>query len=194
MNKIEWLAAITTILSVLLLAKGKSSGWLTGVIGGVLYGWIFIEEKLYANFILQIVFIVQGLYGMLKWNKEIPKDIKFTSKKLDYTSLILYTSLTLSLCIVLKFFTNSIIQNDNAFLDISLSIFSILALIMMAKRYFQSWFLWMMIDIGYIYLFVSTNMWISAILYIILFVICIDGYIEWRKKEFKVEKTQSLKL
>lgn len=178
MNIIEWIAALVTLSSVLMLAKGKSSGWILGIIGSILYGILFLEQKLYANFILQIFFIAQNFYGIYSWHQDIKNDTPFSVKKLDYVLFLtlLFGTLALSAILFMGFYSY-----DNMFLDISITLFSILAMFMMAKKYIQAWFIWMAIDIGYICLFLSSNMFISTILYCCLFLICINGYIKWKK-------------
>jgi nicotinamide mononucleotide transporter len=187
MNVLEWVAAIASISSVLLLAKGKSYGWILGIVGSVLYGLVFFEQKLYANTILQVIFVIQGFYGMSEWNKSILKKESFSSKKLDFISLIALISLTLALAVIISSIMSMTTSNSSPLLDTTLSICSILALAMMARRFIQSWFIWMMIDVGYVYLFLSTKMWVSAGLYFLLLLICIKGYFEWNKKEVEIE-------
>jgi nicotinamide mononucleotide transporter len=135
MNTTEWVAALTTLSSVIMLSKGKIAGWILGILGSFFYVTIFFEQNLFANLLLQIVFIVQGFYGIYEWKKDIKKDENFLSKNLNSDILVafLFYTISFSLIICLSFSLYKI----NEILDITLSIFSILAMILMAKNIFN---------------------------------------------------------
>ena len=188
MNTTEFVAALATLSSVIMFTRGSSSGWVLGIIGSLLYCFVFVEQKLYANLILQFIFIAQGLYGIHKWDKDLKEEKNFSSQKLDLITFLALTFSTLGFSIIVGFPLSLLFNLKTSILDVVLSIFSILAMIMMAKKYVQSWFIWMAIDIGYIYLFIKTDMPISAVLYFFLLLFCISGYIKWNKSKTLFKK------
>lgn len=191
MNITEWMAVLATIASVFMLARGKSSGWIFGIIGCVLYSFVFIEQKLYANVIIQIIFIAQGLYGIFEWRKKAPDNKPFSSKTLKNSILFETIFLTIQYSFIISLFMYYYTDNQNPFLDTTLSVCSVVAFSLMIKRVIQAWFFWMVIDIGYIFLFCSIGLWISAGLYVLLFFLCIDGYNKWNRKEIEYTKINS---
>jgi hypothetical protein len=48
MNTTEWVAALTTLSSVIMLSKGKIAGWILGILGSFFYVTIFFEQNLFA--------------------------------------------------------------------------------------------------------------------------------------------------
>ncbi len=188
MNTTEFVAALATLSSVIMLTRGSSSGWVLGVIGSLLYCVVFFEQKLYANLFLQLIFVIQGLYGVHKWDKDLKEEKNVSGKKLDFITFSVLIFLTLGFSVIIGFPLSLLFDLKNSILDIILSIFSILATIMMTQKYVQSWFMWMIIDIGYIYLFIKTDMPISAVLYFFLFLFCISGYAKWNKSKTLFKK------
>lgn len=188
MNIVEWIAALTTIMSVFLLSRAKRSGWIFGIVACLIYGFVFIEQKLYANAILQLVFIGQGIHGIISWKKEIQNSFDFSSKKLDVISIVGLVALTLAFGIIISATLSLLEINKDSLLDVALSLCSVLAMTLMAKRVIQSWFVWMAVDIGYVCLFIYVGMWVSATLYLLLFFMCVDGYRQWNKKRIEVIK------
>ena len=185
MSLTEWIAVIATILSVIMLTKAKSSGWIFGIIGNVLYWNIFFDQTLYADMVIQLIFVIQGFYGLFEWNKTKDINKPFTVEKIDSMSLFLIVFSTLGISVFISLAMFLFTDNKSPILDTVLSICSIIALYMMTKKIIQSWFIWMMIDIGYIYLFLSIGLWLSAFLFLFLFVLCISGYMQWKKKLIK---------
>lgn len=174
---LETMAALATILSVIMLAFRNELGWFASISGCILYGIVFLEQKLYANAILQLVFIGQSIYGILQWEKKTNSEFKV----LDFPSLFVILLVTTGVCLITSVFVSNFVTSQYVMIDVFLSSLSVVALILLAKKIAQAWFMWMLIDIGYIYLFIKTNMWPSAFLYCLLFLICIVGYFKWKK-------------
>lgn len=182
MKTIELFAALATISSVYALSKGMSYGWVLSVIGCVLYGVFFVEESLFANALLQVVFIGQSIYAAFRWNKHSDNDKHFKCVKMsDTTFFIIMAELMLFLILFsINAFPENIIESEKN-LDMFLTVGSLIATVLMILKYLQSWFFWMFVDIGYIVLFCSLELWLSAGLYFILLLLCIRGYSNWSK-------------
>lgn len=180
MNTLEWIAVFFTMASVIMLGKGSILGWIFGIIGCVLYSIIFVEQQLFINAFIQIIFVLQGLDGIYKWNKKQEKE--FVSIKFDSISLLLIFSSTLGIVIMLSVFIYSFMPGESPFMDTILSLCSLCAMIMIIKRMTHAWFFWMAIDIGYVFLFLKSDMYVSAGLYLVLILLCIKNYIQWNKK------------
>lgn len=177
MNIIEWLAVLATIISVIMLAIKNKLGWIFSIAGCILYSIVFFQQKLYANTLLQLVFIGQSIYGILLWNKKTNSEFK----KMDIIPFFATIALTVGVSMIISVLLSIVTDVENSMIDMFLSVSSIVALVLMAKKFIQSWFVWMAIDVGYIYLFIETGLWLSACLYFLLLLICIFGYIKWRK-------------
>jgi len=181
MNILEWIAALFITASVVMLGKANILGWIFSVVGCLMYGVVFLEQKLYANALLQIVFVLQGVYGIFQW-KKIDSSKEFISLKFDYISLLLIFSITLGTSILISAFIYSFMPGEYPFTDTLLSVCGLFATIMLIKKVIHAWFFWMAIDIGYVYLFLKIDMHISAGLYMLLFLLCIKNYMQWNKK------------
>jgi len=181
MNTLEWIAALFIIASVIMLGKASVLGWVFSTIGCIIYGIVFLEQTLYANAFVQVIFVLQGIYGIFKWNKRGANE-EFVSIKFDFTSLLLIFSATLGTALMISVFLYSFMPGESPFMDTILSVCSLCATIMIIKRIIHAWFFWMAIDIGYIFLFLKVDMYISAGLYLLLILLCINNYIQWNKK------------
>jgi nicotinamide mononucleotide transporter len=43
--------------------------WWTGIVGCVLFGWVFFGAKLYADVTLQLFFIITSALGWWQWTR-----------------------------------------------------------------------------------------------------------------------------
>jgi nicotinamide mononucleotide transporter len=78
----------------------------------------------------------------------------------------------------LKIFTNSDVPLADGFL----TSLSILATFYTAKKIIQNWLIWIIADVLYTVLFFYKELYITALLYLILVVLAIYGLIQWKKQ------------
>jgi nicotinamide mononucleotide transporter len=65
-----------------------------------------------------------------------------------------------------------------------------MAQFLMTRKILQNWALWVFVDICYVPLYIYKNLYVTAILYIILLVLASIGYIDWYK-EYKKNSVKS---
>ena len=64
------IAALTGMLSVILVAKGKISNYYFGIVNVVLYGFISYQSKYYGEAMLNLgYFLPMQLIGLVMWSK-----------------------------------------------------------------------------------------------------------------------------
>lgn len=68
---LEWSAALTTALCILLAGRNNIHTWWVGIVACVLYGFLFYEAKLYADATLQVFFVITGIIGWIAWVNKV---------------------------------------------------------------------------------------------------------------------------
>jgi len=176
MNTIELFAVIFSLFSVWLTTKNNIWCWPTGIIGVIFYFFIFYTDKDWANSSLQTLFIIQSVYGWLKWNKK-EKDIRLSDPIL--------ISINISLTMFLSFFfyiLNTMFNGNLTTLDSITTSLSIVGMVLLANRKLESWFWWMVADVFYIMLFIQSSHYPSALVYFIFLILTIFGYKSWKNE------------
>ena len=69
MSYSEIAACLAYAVSVWLAARNNVHTWWIGIIGSILYGWVFWSVQLYADVTLQLFFIVTSITGWIHWLK-----------------------------------------------------------------------------------------------------------------------------
>ena len=67
MTLLESIAVFFSLLCVLLAVKKHILNWPAGIIGVTAYLVLFYQVRLYADMVLQVVFIMQGSCGWDNW-------------------------------------------------------------------------------------------------------------------------------
>jgi nicotinamide mononucleotide transporter len=166
---IEIIAVITSLLSVWLTIKNKIICWPIGIVGIITYMQVFYSNQLYANMNLQIIFLIQSIYGWIFWNRSESLIYRSTIREHIFSII----SLIVSFLVIYHF-------HDN-FLDSITTSISISATILLILHRLENWIYWIIADIFYLFLFIGTHNYYSLVLYIIFAIISIKGYIQWRK-------------
>lgn len=177
MKVLEIISVIFNLLSIYFLVKQNKLGWLFGIVGIVCYMIIFYNQKLYANTLLQVFFLLQSIWAIFKWNSDTELTIKRI--RLDEFLTNHIPGLLLLTCLSYMF-----VQGVGGYPTISNSFIfalSIYATILMMNRVLENWFFWILNNILLINLFLSSEMYLSVGLYSIFIIMDIKGYVEWKK-------------
>lgn len=176
MNVIELFAMLFSLSSVIASVKNNILTWPLGIVGILFYMIHFNNLGLTANTALQIVFLVQCLYGWYNWKSSDNKVSRLNRVQLIYTNLIFFT-LSFSMIFLIKYFT----ENNSIVLDSVTTSLSLVAIVLLAMKKIQSWYYWIIADILYIFLFLCNKDYLSMITYSVFLGLAITGLKQWEK-------------
>jgi len=171
---LELTAALLTLLCVWLTFKDLRSSWIIGSIACVVYGIVFWNQKLYADFGLQVIFFIQGIYGYVNWGR-----VKKREANPKYLTVLIFGGA------VCWFVLYSLLKHTDASypaIDGLLSVYSLVANQALAFHWRQAWLMWIIIDVVYVCMFTAKGMWYSVILYVILAVVATFAFKQWKTK------------
>lgn len=170
-----WLAAIENILN-----------WFTGIINIICFFIIFYQVQLYADMFLQIYFFCISIYGWIKWAKQqqANKPISLLSGKERWqlTATIVVGTIVWGLVVKnLHHFAPMIFPKPAAFpfIDSFITVCSIVANVLLAKRILENWALWVLIDFICIFVYALKHIHFISLEYGILLIISAYGLWQW---------------
>lgn len=160
--------------------------WLTGIIMPLVYTVVYWKAGLYADFGLQIYYVLAATYGFLAWkfgrknkageSEEVP--ITHFPRRLFLPSIIVFLALWGVLYWLLITFTNSNVPVLDSFGN-ALSIIGLWAL---SRKYVEQWWIWFVVDAEFACLYVYKDIPFTAALYALYTAMCVAGYINWKKQ------------
>ena len=177
----EILGFVTGAASVLLAVRESPWNWPVGIANNIFFLILFWHAQLYADAILQIVYIVISVFGWWNWlrggagHTELP--ISKTTRRSAVILAAVTAAATAILAITLRRFTNSTVPlGDGVTTALSLA-----AQYMLSRKLLENWWVWMSADVIYIALYCYKSLYLTAALYLLFFAMCIAGYAGWRK-------------
>lgn len=206
MSYLEFFGTIFNLWCVWLTAKGKISSWPIGLVGVVLYLFLFYQIQLYSDFFEQIYFFFTGFYGWYLWLNLKSKNKPGEEKQLKVSQARAKEKIIYILVIILgTIFLGSFMKNIHLylptyffepaalpFLDAFTTILSFAATILMAKKRFECWYLWILVDIIGIGLYYAKDVKFISLEYLIFLVLATKGLIQWQR-ELKTYETDNYK-
>lgn len=174
---IEIIAVIFTLVCVILTIKSNIWCWPTGIIATIAYLYVFHVQHLYLQEVLQVIFILQSLFGWYYWNKH--KKTKHHS--ISPERLVIDLFITLILTILFTSILAAKTDNPEPALDTITTLLSLLGTWYLAKKNKYGWFVYIVADIFFIVMFMTQDLYYSAALYFLLLLLAIKGLIQWTK-------------
>lgn len=206
LSYIEAVGTIAGLLCILLASLEKTINYLFGLINVSLFAVIFFQIQLYANLLLQIFFFVANIYGWYAWsrvNSSQQAELKIRWLSLPKASVTLVLSvlailyLTFNIDVVFGVLATWAVEILNMlganlamptiepdafpFWDSTMTILSVVAMILMTRKYVENWLLWVIINVISIVIFFIQGVYAMSLEYLILLGIALNGSRLWIK-------------
>lgn len=184
----EWLAAewpqvlgfVTGAVCVLLAGLRNVWNYPIGIANNVVLFAVFIGAGIYASAGLQIVYLLMGVHGWWRWTRreeQSPTYIARTPARAWPWLALAAVAGTAVLVWVLTSFTDSQV----AIADAATTAASLVAQYMLNRKWIQTWFVWIGVDIVFVGLSAASGLWIIAALYVLFIGLCVFGLVSWRR-------------
>lgn len=178
---VELVGAIVSALAVWMTAIRHPWCWPVGLVSVVVYGWVFVDARLYSDALLQVAFGVMIVYGWIRWMQHLDSGGRVRIAPLAtgaaVTHLLIGVAGALVLGYVMQRWTNAALP----WLDATLTAFSLVAQWWEARRHVAAWWLWIVVDTIYIGEYIYKDLRITAVLYAGFLVLAVIGWRAWKQ-------------
>lgn len=163
--------------------NAKRGLWIAGVIMPAISLWLFYNKGLYADCAINLYYLVIAVYGYVVWSRKSSSgqkpEVPITSVPGKVAAMLggAFVAMWLFIAWVLASFTDSTV----VWLDSFTTALSIVGLWMLARKYLQQWFVWLIVDAVYVWLYYHKGIYFSGTLYAFYTVMAVFGYVKWRR-------------
>ena len=194
MSYIEFFGTIFTGWSVYLSAKNKVISWPVGLVGVVLYGFLFYQIQLYSDLFEQLYYLLTGFWGWWVWTHPAAKERDTNSELVISRTSRNFNLIGLASIVILTFSLSSFMSNIHLifpvlfpvaasfpFMDAFTTAASFVANVYLVKRKIENWFLWIIVDIISVFLYYQKGVIFLALLYVFFLINAFKGVYDWSK-------------
>jgi len=170
---LEFTAALTSIVGVWLGTTGKRITWPWWALSSALYGVFFYQVDLFASAALQIIFIIAAVYGWKDWapTGAVPGNLSNRNRR----NLAIATVISVAVLSPILAEIGAAATWSDAFLLIG----SLVAQVMMVYEKYESWIVWLVVDLVGTIEYAMLGYWFTAVLYGLFTVVAMIGWKRW---------------
>ncbi|AIR61307.1 nicotinamide riboside transporter PnuC [Cedecea neteri] len=204
---LSWIEAVGTLAGLLciwLASLEKIGNYAFGLINVTLFAIIFFQIQLYASLLLQLFFFVANIYGWYAWSRQSSNhqsllQIRWLPLPKAIAWLVIIVAaiglMTVFIDPVFAFLTRvavSVMQSLGLnvtlpelqpdaypFWDSCMMVLSIVAMILMTRKYVENWLLWTIINVISVVIFALQGVYAMSLEYLILTFIALNGSRMW---------------
>jgi nicotinamide mononucleotide transporter len=170
----------TGIVCVWLAARANIWNFHFGILNAAILGLVFVQQRLFADASLQVVFIVLNARGLQAWRagrQQSEAAPVFRTTRRELGSMLV----TVACMVPLLWWVLGLMKGSAPLIDAMVTSLSIVAQWLLNRRVLENWIWWIVVDLISIPLYVSRGLPLIAALYVVFLLICIQGYVRWRR-------------
>jgi nicotinamide mononucleotide transporter len=170
---LEFVAALTSLSAVILGTTKRRITWPWWALSSVLYGVFFYQVDLFASAVLQIIFVIAAIYGWFGWapTGAVPGNVSGRGR------LIIGIVTILSVAFLAPVLSE--IGAAATWTDAFVLIGSLTAQLMMIYEKFETWIVWVIVDVVATVQYLLLGYYFTALLYGIFTVVAVVGWKRW---------------
>jgi len=143
---------------------------------------IFWRAGLYADSLLQLVYVAISLYGIWRWRSGAAAGAVRPVGRTPAREWLALAALGTLACIGLGLFLARHTPSTVPWADAFTTVLSLCAQWLMSRRFLENWLLWIAADLVYIPLYLYKDLALTAGLYAVFLALCVQGLLGWRRE------------
>ena len=179
---VEPLAVLTGIASVALTVRQHIANWPIGIVSVVLFLILFLGAGLYADSLLQVLYIGLGFYGWWHWLHGGPRgdDLPVTSASLRLR-IVLVLGVVVAI-VAFGAFLDASTDSTVPYPDAATTVLSVTAQWLLTRKLIESWPIWIFgVNVPYIAIYLYKGLAMTAALQLVFIALSIAGWAAWRR-------------
>jgi nicotinamide mononucleotide transporter len=180
MSAEEIIGFVTGAVCVYLAVRQNVWTFPVGIVNNGVYVVLFGSNGLYAGAALQVVYLVLGALGWYWWLRGGTGGgtltVHRTPRWVWPAAAVTVAGLVGLLAWVLSTWTDA----SSPWLDSVTTSLSLVAQLMLGRKWIGNWVVWIVADVIFVWLYLSSGLWLTAVLYAGFIGLCLLGLRDWK--------------
>jgi len=184
---IEIACVVFGILCVWQTVRESAWCWFTGTIQVVLTGYVVFRAGLYADFGLQILYVVLNGYGLYQWlyGGDEKSRLKVTRTTRAGYAIVLFFALPMLTGVMAGVLRHFQPDSKTYWLDALSTALSLIAQVGLARKKLENWWVWIVANFIYIGLYAYKDLYYLSAMQIVFIALSLRGWFKWRESLVK---------
>src|SRR5882724_12721468 len=168
-------------LSIFLAGRNNVHTWWIGIVGCLLFGYVFFTAKLYADLTLQVFFVVTSVVGWWNW-KRGEKGIGHPIRPTTPSIIGLLGMAALIVVVAYGWLLHRFTDAYAPFLDSTILAFSVLGQFLLMDRRLENWWCWLLVNTIAVPLYATRGLYLTSVLYAGFWINAVVAWRRWKKE------------
>ena len=157
--------------------------WIASIIMPAIYIFVYYDAGLYADCGINVYYLGAALYGWAVWrygakgSEQTEYSITHIPTRHIFAASIVFAVSLVAIAWLLIRYTDSNVPWCDAFT----TALSIIGMWMLARKYLEQWWVWMVVDVVCVGLYIYKGLYFTAALYALYAVVAVMGWANWKK-------------
>lgn len=180
---LELTAILFGLFSVWFAKKNNILVFPTGIINTAIYVFLLWKWSLLGDMMINFYFLIMSIYGWYIWTRKKDKVDEFpisiiTKSEIKWSFVLFFSTIIVVVAVYLFFHK---FDHWTSYIDTFVTGLFFVGMWLMARRKIENWILLIAGDVISIPMYFAKGYAFTSILYLILTIIAIFGYLEWKK-------------
>jgi len=180
MSPLEIIATLLGLANILLLVRRSIWNYPAGIAMVSLYGFIFLEAKLYSDALLQMLFLALNIYGWVNWSRQ-QQDEVVPVRWLSGRGFAMTVAVAVVASLGWGWLMHAHTDAALPYWDAAVAMPSVLAQYLLARRWVDNWVWWIIVDLIAVPLYWTKDLHLTAGLYVLFGIVSATGLRAWSK-------------
>ena len=193
---LELMGAISGLVCVWLLIKENIWTWPLGLVYALISLFVFYEARLFSDWLLHLYYVGMNGYGWYYWSRSskqrtVDGDIAIIHmpiKLVFFITIVTLVSVVVWGLGIEKFAPTA----DLIYWDSTTTVLSFTAMWRTARKYLESWIVWLVIDILLAGIYFYKGIFPYAFLYTVYIGLAVAGWMRWSRSVNRIGVEQSI--
>lgn len=178
----EWIAVILALAYLILALQQNIWCWPCALISTALFSWVFFDVSLVMDSALNVYYMAMAIYGFWAWQKGSDEhgELKITTWTLKQHAVSL-TIIALA-TVISGYLLHNNTQAAWPYLDSFTTWASVVTTYMVARKIFENWIYWLVINSCSLFLYIDRGLYPTALLMMLYLVLVVIGIVTWSRQ------------
>jgi nicotinamide mononucleotide transporter len=176
----EIIAAVLAVIYLLLAIRQSIHCWVAAFVSSCLYVWVLFGARLYMESALNGFYAAMAAYGFWQW-RESEGPAAVTVHRWTVARNALGFAGIVGLSAVSAYLLRRFTHAAWPFTDSMVSWASVFATFMVARKVYENWHWWLLIDSVSLCLYFTRRLYLTMLLFALYLALIVVGMREWRR-------------
>lgn len=191
-NLMSSIVAISGVICVVLVGKGRISNYFFGIIQNALYLPVALGAVFYGETMIGFFYLLTQFWGLYTWRKNMQKESTSEAKDVQTRRIGWAGWVGIVVLIVLGTWLYGMllehIESNQPYVDASAVTIAVIAQLLMVYRFREQWLLWLLLNINQVYLWSTAANYPMVFMYVAFMLNSAYGWYNWTKLSRGVQK------